>query len=84
MIKMATMPCKTKTFRNLLLCNQKSCDLETLYVSSTKFINDGPGLTLAYFMARSNLVNIAYYAYIRPRCQVSFYRTIGPLVIVSK
>ena len=45
-------------------------------------IIDDPWLTLTYFMARPNLVKIAYYAY-RPRCQVSIYRTIGPLVHTS-
>ena len=45
-------------------------------------INDDLGLTLTYFTARSNLVKFAYCAYTRPRCQVSGYRTIGPLVII--
>ena len=40
-------------------------------------INDDPWLFLT-FTARSNLVKIAYCGYTRPRCQVSFYRTIGP------
>ena len=43
-------------------------------------INDDPGLTLTYFMARSNLVKITYYANTGPRCHVSIYRIIGPLV----
>ena len=43
-------------------------------------INYDPGLTLTYFMAKSNLVKIAYCTYTRPSCQVSVYRTIGPLV----
>ena len=37
------------------------------------YIKDDPGLTLTYFMERSNLIKIAYYAYTRPR-------TIGSLV----
>ena len=46
-----------------------------------KVYNNGDHwLTLTYFKARSNLVKIAYCAYTRPRCQVSVYRTIGPLV----
>ena len=45
-------------------------------------INDDHGLTLTYFTARSNFVKIAYCAEISPRCQVSIYRTIGPLVKV--
>ena len=45
----------------------------------TVSINDGPGLTLTYFTARTNLVKIAYYTETRPRCQVSVYRTIAPL-----
>ena len=46
------------------------------------YINDDPGLTLTYFTAMSNVVKIAYCAYARPRCQVSVYRTIGPLVTI--
>ena len=54
-----------KTFKNLLLQNQKSCDLETWHVAlGTKlykvYINDDPGLTLTYFTARSNLVPYAF------------------------
>ena len=49
-----------KTFNEFLLQNWKSYDLETLHAASmTKlykvYINDDPGLTLTYFMARSNL-----------------------------
>ena len=29
----------------------------------------------------SNVVKVAYRAYTRPRCQVSVYRTIGPLIL---
>ena len=47
---------------------------------STISINDDPGLTLTYFTARPNFVKIAYCSDTRPRCQVSIYRTIGPLV----
>ena len=54
-----------KTFKNLLLQNQKPYDLETWHVAlGTKlykvYINDDPGLTLTYFMARSNLVPYAF------------------------
>ena len=40
------------------------------------YINEDPGLTLTYFMASSNSVEITY-AY--TGCQVSLYRIIGPL-----
>ena len=45
-------------------------------------INDDsdPALTLTYFTAISNLVTIAYCVDTRPKCQVSVYRTICPLV----
>ena len=55
-----------KTFKNLLLQNQKSYDLETWHVAlGTQklykiYINDDPGLTLTYFTARSNLVPYAF------------------------
>ena len=47
-------------------------------------INDDPGLTLSYYTTRSNLVEIAYCADTRPRCQLSVYRTIGPLVLRAR
>ena len=61
MTKMAAMPIMVKTFKNLLLQNRKSYDLETWHVASGTqaykvYINDDPGLTLTYFTARSNLV----------------------------
>ena len=48
-----------KTFENLLQ-NQKSYDLETWHVALglklyKVYINDDPGMTLSYFMPRSNL-----------------------------
>ena len=54
-----------KTFKNLLLQNQKSYDLETWHVALgtqalQSCINDDPGLTLTYFTARSNLVPYAF------------------------
>ena len=54
-----------KTFKNLLLQNQKSYDLETLHVAlGTKlykvYINNDPELTLTYFTTRSNLVPYAF------------------------
>ena len=47
-----------KTFKNLLK-NQKSYDLETCMQHQglklyKVYINDDPGLTMTYFMARSN------------------------------
>ena len=55
MTKMAAMPIYGKNLKKLLLQNQKSYDLETWHVASG-YINDDPGLTLTYFMARSNFV----------------------------
>ena len=54
-----------KSFKNLLLQNQKSYDLETWHVALglqalQNYINDDPGLTLTYFTARSNLVPYAF------------------------
>ena len=51
-----------KPLKNLLLWSQKADDLETWYASSGAQIcsNDDPGLTLTYFMARSNLVPYAF------------------------
>ena len=54
-----------KTFKNLLLQNQKFYDLETWHVALKTqalqiYINDDPGLTLTYFTARSNLVLYAF------------------------
>ena len=65
MAKMTTMPIYGKNFKNLLLRNQKADDLETLYAASGAWVlpnysNDDPGLTLTYFMARSNLVPYAF------------------------
>ena len=50
-----------KTFKNLLLCNQKADDLETLYAHwlleyYQVCSNDHPGMTLTYLTARANLV----------------------------
>ena len=60
MTKMAAI-----TFKNLLLWNQMARDLETWYAAWVlKYYqvcsNDDPGLTLTYFMARSNLVPYAF------------------------
>ena len=54
-----------KTFKNLLLQNQKSYDLETWHVALGThiykvYINDDPGLTLTCFTAKSNLVPYAF------------------------
>ena len=53
-----------KTLKNLLR-NQKADDLETWYAALQLeyyqiYSNDDPGLTLTYFMARSNLVPYAF------------------------
>ena len=50
-----------KTFKNLLLRNQKADDLETWFAASGTQVlpscsNNDPGLTLTYFTAKSNLV----------------------------
>ena len=59
---------KMATFKNLLLQKQKSYDLETWHVALglklyKAYINDDPGLTLAYFTC--------FCSYSRPRYQVS-------------
>ena len=43
-------------------------------------INDDPEVVLIYFTTMSNMENLAFVLYGRPRYQVSVYRTIGPLV----
>ena len=58
-------PYMVKTFKNLLLQNRKSYDLETWHAASGLklykiYINIDPGLTLTYFTARSNLVPYAF------------------------
>ena len=63
MTKMAAMPYMLKTLKYLLLRNQKNDDLETWFAALGAGVlvcsNDDPGLTLTYFMARSNLVPYA-------------------------
>ena len=54
-----------KTFKNLLLQNQKTFDLETWHVAlGTQallvYVNDDPGLTLTYFTSRSNWVAFTF------------------------
>ena len=53
-----------KTFKNLLLRNQKADDFETWYVVSGEYYqvcsNDDPGLTLTCLTARSNLLPCAF------------------------
>ena len=54
-----------KTLKNLLLWNRKAEDLETWYAASGAVYyqvcsNDDPGLTLTYFMVRSNLLPYAF------------------------
>ena len=50
-----------KTLKNLLR-NQRADDLETWYAASGAQVcsNNAPGLTLTYFMARSNLLPYAF------------------------
>ena len=48
-------------------------DLQGLEVYKV-YINDDPWLTLTFYTARSNLVKMAYFAFARPRCQVSIYK----------
>ena len=54
-----------KTFKNLLLQNQKADDLGTWYVALGMWVyqvcsNDDPKLTLTYLMSRSNLLPNAF------------------------
>ena len=54
-----------QTFKNLLLWNRKADDLDTWYAASSTqvyqvYSNDGPGLTLTYFIAMLNLVPYAF------------------------
>ena len=44
------------------------------------YINDDPELTLTHFKTVSNFVKL-FCTYSSSRCQVSVYRTIGPLVL---
>ena len=65
MTKMTVMPIYGKTPKNFLLQNQKSHDLVTWHVASgtqalQSLLNDDPGLTLTYFMARSNWVTSTF------------------------
>ena len=58
-------PYMVKTFKNLLLQNQKTFDLETWHVAlGTQallvYVNDDPGLTLTYFTSRSNWVAFTF------------------------
>ena len=65
MTKMPPCPYMVKTLKNLLLWNKR---LMTLKLSMQHWVleyyqvcsNDDPGLTLTYFMARSNLVPYAF------------------------
>ena len=65
MTKMAAMTIYGKNLKNLLLWNQKAVDFETCYSAWVLkyyqvYSNDHPGLTLTYFMARSNLLPYAF------------------------
>ena len=62
-----------ESFKNLLLQNQKSYDLDTWHVALgtqalQSFINDDPGLTLTFFTCFCN--------YSRPRYQVSVLESV--------
>ena len=59
MTKMAAMAILAKTFKNLLLQNQKAYDFETWHEVSgngalQSLINHDPGMTLTIFTARSH------------------------------
>ena len=47
------------------------------------YINDDLELTLTYFTIIVKLGETCFCTYRRPTCQVSVYRTIGPLVYLS-
>ena len=54
-----------KILKNLLLRNKKACNLDTWCVALGARVlpncsNDDPGLTVTYFMGRSNLVPCAF------------------------
>ena len=60
MTKMAAIAIIAKTFKNLLLQNQKAYEFETWHEASgndalhfTSLINHYPGMTLTYFTTRS-------------------------------
>ena len=62
---MAALPLYGKTFKNLLLRNQKADDLETWYAAYGTLVlpncpNNDLGFTLTHFTAMSNLVPFAY------------------------
>ena len=62
---MVNIPYMVKTFKNLLLQNQKAYHLETWHVALglklyKLYINDDPGLTLTYFTTRSNWVTCTF------------------------
>ena len=68
------------------IMQHKSLKIDKVYINNdpglaliSQCINGNPGLTLAYFTARSSLVKFAYCEY-RTNSQVSVYKTIGPLV----
>ena len=61
MTNMAAMPIYGNNLKNLLLQNQYANDLETWYVALSMWVYQDcskfdSGLTLTYFMPRSNLV----------------------------
>ena len=65
MTKMATTTYIVKTFKNLLLENSKSYDLETWHAALVSqalhiHVNGDPGLILTYFTAKSNMVDCAF------------------------
>ena len=70
----------------ICFCGTRSCTILKLGMDHrglkvyNVYGNDEPGLTLTYLTARLNLFKLAYCTYTRPRCNVSVYRAIGPLV----
>ena len=65
MTKMTTTPIYGKKIKNLLLQNQKACDIGTWYVALGMWglpscSNDDPKLTLTYLVSRSNLLPNAF------------------------
>ena len=61
MTNTAAMPIYGKNLKNLLLRNQLTSDLETWYVALSmqllpRLFKYDPGLNLAYFTPRSNLI----------------------------
>ena len=87
MIKMATMPIYGRNTLNFFFRTKSSMNLKFAIDHQERnvykvYINDDPGLTLTYLTVWSNLIKINCLLCLnaRPRCQVSAYRIIGPMV----